>query len=310
MFRDLIRSTPTNRQSINPILSVLIVTYKSCDEIRSCLQSISRTLEAKPVEVVVVDNASGDFIGKIVREEFPWVSYFEAGSNLGFGKANNIAYEYAQGDYVLFLNPDTISNEEVYLHCLTRLQEDQTIGIISPKLVMANGEMDLASRRSIPTVWDGFCRAIGLAAKFPKSMLFAGYNLTHLPDDETYEVGSVNGAFILCPRQALLRFGVFDEQFFMYGDDLDLCYRCQKAGYKVIYDGRVEIIHLKGMSSSKESESMAPKVFSSTKQFYFKHFNPHNSRLVKWKYDLFFGAWQLLAKFKAKLKGYKRARPL
>lgn len=175
---------------------------------------------------------------------------------------------------------------------------------------MADGEMDLASRRSIPSIWDGFCRAVGLAARFPKSRLFAGYNLTYLPEDGTYGVGSVNGAFMLCPRRVLLRIGGFDEQFFMYGDDLNLCYRCWKAGYKVIFDGRVEIIHLKGMSSSKESERMAPKVFSSTKQFYFKHFNPHNSSLVKWKYDLSFGAWQLLAVFKARLKGYKKARPL
>jgi GT2 family glycosyltransferase len=108
----------------------------------------------------------------------------------------------------------------------------------------------------------------------------------------------------------LLRFGVFDEQFFMYGDDLDLCYRCQRAGYKVIYDGRVKLIHLKGMSSSKESDKMARAVFTSTKQFYLKHFNPHNSLWVKWKYGLLFGLWERFALFKAKIKGHKRARPL
>jgi GT2 family glycosyltransferase len=295
---------------MSQILSILIVTYKSRDEISQCLRSLPRELKGQVVEVIVVDNASGDGISEIIRQEFPWVCYLGLDQNLGFGKASNLAYEHAQGDYVLFLNPDTISNDETYLHCLARLAEDPTIGMISPKLVMADGKMDLASRRSIPTVWDGFCRALGLAAKFPRSKLFAGYNLTYLPDDGTYEVGSVNGAFMLCPRLALLRFGVFDEQFFMYGDDLDLCYRCHKAGYKVIYDGRVKLIHLKGMSSSKESDKMARAVFTSTKQFYLKHFNPHSSLWVKWKYGLLFGLWERFALFKAKIKGHKRARPL
>jgi N-acetylglucosaminyl-diphospho-decaprenol L-rhamnosyltransferase len=293
-----------------PILSVLIITYRSHDEIGPCLRSLPRELSGQAVEVIVVENGSGDGIGKFIRKEFPWVHYIESDANLGFGKANNLAYEQAQSDYVLFLNPDTIANEKAILHCLARIRDDPSIGVISAKLVMANGEMDVASRRSIPTVWDGFCRATGLSARFPGSRLFAGYNLTYLSDDETYEVGSVNGAFMMCPRRALLRFGIFDERFFMYGDDLDLCYRCRKAGYKVVYDGRVKMIHLKGMSSAKESDKMSKAIFGATKQFYLKHFNPHNSAFVKWKYDLLFGAWQWLASVKARLRGYKRARPL
>lgn len=299
-----------SQRQTSPILSVLIVTYKSRDEIGQCLRSLPRELKGQAVEVIVVDNASGDGISEIIRQEFPWVCYLGLDRNLGFGKASNLAYEHAQGDYVLFLNPDTISNDETYLHCLARLKEDPSIGIISPKLVMADGKMDLASRRSIPTVWDGFSRAVGLAAKFPRSRLFAGYNLTYLPENESYEVGSVNGAFMMSARKTLLRFGVFDEQFFMYGDDLDLCYRCQKAGYKVVYDGRVKMVHLKGMSSTKDSGKMSKAVFSATKQFYLKHFNPHNSLLVRWKYELLFGLWERFAKFRARIKGHKRVRPL
>lgn len=292
------------------LLSVLIVTYKSREEIRACLDSIPQRLQGRRVEVIVVENASGDGIGELVRRDYPWVDFLEPGENLGFGKANNLAYERARGEFVLFLNPDTISNEKAYEHCVRRLQAEPEIGVISPKLVMLDGEMDLACRRSIPTVWDGFCRALGLAARFPKVALFSGYNLTHLPEDGSYEVGSVNGAFMLCPRKALLRVGVFDEQFFMYGDDLDLNYRIRKAGYRVVYDGRVQMIHIKGASSSKEPEKMAKAVFSATKQFYLKHFNPHGSRLVQWKYDLMFGAWSALASLKARLRGYRRARPL
>jgi GT2 family glycosyltransferase len=258
----------------------------------------------------VVENASGDGIGDLIRSNYPWVIFFEPGVNLGFGRANNLAYELARGEFILFLNPDTISNEAAYQHCLERLQAEPEIGVISPKLVMLDGEMDLACRRSIPTVWDGFCRALGLATRFPSVALFSGYNLTHLPDGGTYEVGSVNGAFMLCPRRALLRVGVFDEQFFMYGDDLDLNYRFRKAGYRVVYDGRVKLVHIKGASSSKEAEKMARAVFGATRQFYLKHFNPHGSLLVSLKYALLFGAWEKLATIRARLKGHRRAQPL
>jgi len=115
---------------------------------------------------------------------------------------------------------------------------------------------------------------------------------------------------MMIPRRALLRFGVFDEQFFMYGDDLDLCYRCQEAGLRVVYDGRLSLVHLKGMSSDKDPEKMAGAVFGATKQFYLKHFNPRKSALVTFKYAALFFAWQKLASFKAWVKGYKKARPL
>jgi N-acetylglucosaminyl-diphospho-decaprenol L-rhamnosyltransferase len=296
--------------TLNILISVLIVTYKSRDEIRACLDSLSHIFQGRLMEVIIVENASGDGIDDIIRTEYPWVIFLESKTNLGFGKANNLAYERARGDYILFLNPDTISNEVAYLHCLNRLQKEPEIGVISPKLVMLDGEMDLACRRSIPTVWDGFCRALGLSALFPNNRVFAGYNLTYLPDNETYDVGSVNGAFMMCPKRVLLRVGIFDEQFFMYGDDMDLNYRIRRAGYRVVYDGRVQIIHIKGASSSKEVEKMAKAVFASTKQFYLKHFNPHGSKFVRFKYMLLFGAWSILAKVKARVSGYRKARPL
>jgi GT2 family glycosyltransferase len=295
---------------VAPILSVIIVTYRSRAEISACLGSIPREIDGGEVEVFVVENASGDGIGELVRERFPWVRLMEPGANLGFSKANNLAYDLAGGECVLFLNPDTISNRASYEHCLGRLRAEPDIGFISPRLVMANGEMDLACRRSIPTSWDGFCRALGLAGRFPKVALFSGYNLTHLPVDGTYSVGAVNGAFMMARRAVLRRIGVFDEQFFMYGDDLDLCYRATQAGYRVVYDGGCEIVHLKGMSSSQEPEKMAREVFRGTEQFYRKHFNPSRSRWVTWRYAAMFRAWQTLARVKARLLGYKRARPL
>jgi GT2 family glycosyltransferase len=291
-------------------LSIVIVTFRSKSEIATCLESIPSRVADIATEVIIVDNDSRDGTDQLIMERFPDVRFIGLSQNVGFARANNIGFDHSVGDFLLFLNPDTISNEAAYQHCLERLRSDSTIGIISPKLSMLNGEMDLACRRSIPTAWDGFCRAIGLARRFPQNRLVAGYNLTYLPENSTYEVGAVNGAFMLSSRKALARFGIFDEQYFMYGDDLDLCYRCRQAGYKVVYDGRVSIIHIKGVSSSKDAERMAHEVFRGTQQFYLKHFNPRNRSLVRVKYRLMFGAWETMARARARFHKHNKAQPL
>lgn len=296
------------------LLSIVIVAYKSRDEITACLRSIPAMLEGRPVEVVVVDNSPSDGTGEIVHREFPGVTYLGAPENLGFGRANNLGYAATTGDFVLFLNPDTVANAGALEHCLARLRSDPGIGLISPRLELADGSPDLACRRSIPTLWDGFCRASGLAAAFPRTAAFAGYNLTHLPLDGTYEVGAINGAFMLGPRRMFAQVApegaVFDERFFMYGDDLDLCIRVRRAGWKIVYDGRARITHLKGMSVAKEFDRMSQAIFDANRDVYLKHFNPAGSPLVRWKYQLAFGAWKRVATLKARLRGYRRVRPL
>jgi N-acetylglucosaminyl-diphospho-decaprenol L-rhamnosyltransferase len=296
-----------------PLLSIIIVAYKSRDEIGACLASLPRTLEGREVEVTVVDNSPGDGAGDIVRAQFPHVAYLEPVANVGFGRANNLGFARARGEFILFLNPDTVSNTPALAHCLARQRADDRLGLISPRLILADGTMDLACRRSIPTLWDGFCRASGLAAWFPGTALFAGYNLTHLPADGTYEVGAINGAFLLAPRRALESVApdgkVFDEAFFMYGDDLDLCIRVARAGWKIVYDGRVNLTHLKGVSVAKDYDAMARAIFDANRAVYLKHFNPRNSRLVRWKYALAFGAWKMVALLRAKLRGRRRVRP-
>jgi N-acetylglucosaminyl-diphospho-decaprenol L-rhamnosyltransferase len=169
----------------SPILSIIVVAYKSRDEIAGCLGSLPSQLEGRPVEVVVVDNSPGDGTGEIVRREFPGVVYLPAPSNLGFGRANNLGYARTSGEFVLFLNPDTISNAPALAHGVARLRADKRLGLISPRLELADGSMDLACRRSIPTLWDGFCRASGLAARFPNVSWLARYNLTDRPTDGT-----------------------------------------------------------------------------------------------------------------------------
>jgi hypothetical protein len=207
-----------------------------------------------------------------------------------------------------------VANAAALDGCLRRLQADGAIGLISPRLALADGTMDAACRRSIPTLWDGFCRASGLAARWPRVQLFAGYNLTHRPEDGTYEVGAINGAFMLAPRAALAAVApdgkVFDEAFFMYGDDLDLCIRMTRAGRRVVYDGRWTITHLKGVSVAKDYERMGRAIFDANRDVYLKHFNPRGARWVRWKYTLAFGAWKRLALWRARRRGHRRVRPL
>lgn len=294
---------------MTPLLSIVIVAYQSREEIGPCLASLPREIADGATEVIVVDNSLGDGTAEIVHQDFPWVGYSAPGGNLGFGRANNLGCRQSTGEYVLFLNPDTISEAGALEHCLRRLQTEPDIGLISPKLVQPDGSMDLACRRSIPTLWDGFCRATGLAAAFPRTALFAGYNLTHLSENGTYDVGAINGAFMMTRRKVLDRVGLFDETFFMYGDDLDLCIRMAQAGYRIVYDGRVQIIHLKGMSVARDYERMARAIFDANRDVYLKHFNPRGSTLVRWKYQLAFGAWKTTALLKARLYGHRRVKP-
>jgi hypothetical protein len=297
-----------------PLLSVIIVAYKSRDEIAACLAALPRRLDGRGVEVVVVDNSPGDGAGERVRGEFPWVDYVPAERNLGFGCANNRGYARTRGEYVLFLNPDTVANELALAHCLARLRAEARIGLISPRLELADGSMDLACRRSIPSLWDGFCRASGLATAFPRAACFAGYNLTHLPIDGTYDVGAINGAFMLAPRAVLAAIAadgaVFDERFFMYGDDLDLCIRVARAGWRIVYNGRVRITHLKGVSVAKDYEAMAAAIFDANRDVYLKHFNPRDSALVRWKYVVAFGLWKRVAHLRARRRGHRQVRPV
>lgn len=294
-----------------PVLSVVIVAYKSREEISACLASIPAELDGGGVEVILVDNSLGaDGTGELVRKKFPQVSHVLPEKNLGFGRANNLGFKQSSGECVLFLNPDTICEKQALEHCLRRVRSEPTIGMISPKLVLADGSMDLASRRSIPTLWDGFCRATGLAAGFPKTKLFTGYNLTYLPEDGTYEVGAINGAFMMARREIFKTVGLFDEGFFMYGDDLDLCIRVARAGFRIVYDGRIKITHLKGLSVAKDYGSMSQAIFDANRDVYLKHFNPGNSRMVRWKYQFAFWLWKKVALLRARLRGHGKVRPV
>lgn len=297
---------------IRPILSIIIVAYRSRDELPACLASLPRELLGRSVEVCVVNNSPGDGVVEWMAREFPTVLLVEPETNLGFGRANNLGYEATAGECVLFLNPDTVSNRAALEHCVQRVQAEHDLGLISPRLELADGSMDLACRRGIPTLWDGLCRACGLAAAFPRVALFAGYNLTHRSPDGTYDVGMINGAFMLGRRAMLAEIAgqdgaVFDEHFFMYGDDIDLCIRMRRAGRRIVYDGRVSVTHLKGVSVAKEYETMSAAIFDANRDVYLKHFG--TNLFGRWKWHTTFGAWKMLTRIRARSRGVNRVRP-
>ncbi len=296
-----------------PILSVIIVAFRSRDELPACLGSLPRELLGRPVETVVINNSPGDGLADWLAQDFPDVRFIEPGRNLGFGRANNAGFRATEGECVLFLNPDTISNTAALEHCVRRVLAERDIGLLSPRLVQADGTMDAACRRSIPTLWDGFCRASGLAALFPRTALFSGYNLTHLPAGGTYEVGAINGAFMLGRREVFDELAgpggaVFDESFFMYGDDLDLCIRVARAGRRIVYDGRTQITHLKGVSVAKDYDRMSAAIFDANRDVYLKHFG--RSALARWKWRAMFGLWKRVALRRARRRGHRRVRPV
>jgi hypothetical protein len=295
---------------MSAVLSIIIVAYRSRGELPACLESLPREIGGGSVEVCVIDNSrDADGTLALLRTAYPWVKAIEPEANLGFGRANNRGLHATQGSIVLFLNPDTVVRPGVLEHLIARVRAEPEIGLISPRLELADGSMDLACRRGIPSLWDGFCRAAGLARRFPRTRWFCGYNLTHLPERDTYDVGAINGAFMLGPRDLLSGLGGFDEAFFMYGDDLDLCLRVRQAGRRIVYDGRWSIVHLKGQSVDRDFERMSEAIFDANRDVFLKHLNPRGSRWVEWRYRFAFGLWKQVSRWRARWSGRRRVQP-
>ena len=238
-------------------IGIVIVSYNTIDLLRRCLDSVFAS-EGVTFTVCVVDNGSTDGSVGMVEDEFPAVHMIANTENVGYPAANNQGLHcigFKQGeiedapDYALLLNPDTEMQSDVLRKVVTFANQDKNIGVLGPKLVRLDGSLDLACRRSFPTPEISFYRLTGLSKLFPKHHRFGKYNLTYLDEDETAEVDSVVGAFMLVRKQAIETVGLLDESFFMYGEDLDWAYRVKAAGYKVIYFPEVSVLHIKRASS-------------------------------------------------------------
>lgn len=261
-----------------PDLSVIIVNYNVKNLLENCINSILSASKNYKIEIIVVDNNSFDGSPAYIKSRFSGsdnIRVIENNVNLGFAKANNQGVSAASGKYILILNPDTILQEDTINKCINFFESTNDIGILTCKLVLPNGKLDLACRRSFPSSSVAFYRIIGLSKLFPKNKIFGKYNLTYLDENSTYEVDAVCGAFMLMKKDLFCKVGGFDEEYFMYGEDLDLCYRIKKEKLKVYYFSGTGIIHYKGESTKKSSISYVNNFYGAMRIFVEK--NLHKS---------------------------------
>ncbi|HEX5831006.1 MAG TPA: glycosyltransferase family 2 protein [Gemmatimonadaceae bacterium] len=292
-----------------PELAVVIVSYRTRDVLRDCLASIMRARQAVSFEVWVVDNASGDGTVEMVAAEFPQVHLVASPTNDGFARANNRVLREVRSDYVLLLNPDTVVLDDAFTRPIEFLRRTPRAGMVTCRLVKRDGTLDLACRRAFPTPFDGFCRAAGLSRLFPRSPRFARYNLTYLDEMLPARVDAVNGAFMLVRREAMAEVGLLDEDYFMYMEDLDWCFRFATHGWHVYYDPSAVVVHLKGESGKQSSEAMIRAFFVSMEIFHRKHLATRQPRLAALATRAGIRAWMYATLARNALRGAKRVTP-
>jgi GT2 family glycosyltransferase len=255
-------------------ISVIIVSYNVKEFLRGAIASVERSLKAGNLtgEILVVDNDSSDGSAAMVAAEFPNVKLYALDHNLGFGRANNLALRDAKGEQLLLLNPDTIVAEDTLRTMVDFMRDNPAAGLAGCKLLNGDGTFQLSCRRGFPTPWASFTKLFGLATLFPNSSLFARYHLTYLPVDKTYEIDALMGAFMIMSRPAYEATRGFDEQFFMYGEDIDLCYRAKEAGFKVFYVHSTATIHFKGESTRRSAINEVSVFYEAMHVFVKKHY--------------------------------------
>jgi len=264
-------------------LSIIIVNYKTRDLLRDCLHSVYASQGAFNCKVIVVDNCSDDGSVEMVQQEFPKVHVIASDISGGYAYANNLGFREARGRYVLLLNPDTLLPPTALRDMLLFMEEHPDAGVAGPKLVLADGSLDLACRRSFPTLDVAFYRLVGLSKRYPDSPRYNRYNLGYLDPDQVAEVDSVVGAFMLIRREALDQAGLLDERFFAFAEDIDLCYRIKvNHGWKVYYNAAVTVTHYKGQSMKQRIATMTIHFYRAMWLFHKKHYARQTFFLLNW----------------------------
>ncbi len=260
-------------------LSIVIVNYNVEAFLEQCLLSVFRARQDFDMEVFVVDNNSVDGSMLMVKEKFPQVIAIENKENLGFSKANNQAMRKARGEYILLLNPDTVVEEDTFQKCVDFMDAHPESGGLGVKMIDGNGNFLPESKRALPTPSVAFYKIFGLSKLFPKSKRFGRYHLGHLSPDENHEVEILAGAFMMMRTSALNKVGLLDEDYFMYGEDIDLSYRITQGGYKNYYFANSSIIHYKGESTKKGSLNYVFIFYNAMIIFARKHFSQGKAKL-------------------------------
>ena len=259
-------------------LSVIIVNYNVKHFLEQCLISVGKAIESLPAEVIVVDNNSVDGSVEMVQAKFPWVQCIANKQNTGFSKANNQGILISKGEYVLLLNPDTLVEEDTFTKCVQFMDAHPVAGGLGVHMIDGKGNFLPESKRGLPSPAVAFYKIFGLSALFPKSKVFGKYHLGYLDKNKTHEVDILSGAFMMMRKSVLVKVGLLDEAFFMYGEDIDLSYRIIKGGYKNYYFPETRIIHYKGESTKKSSVNYVFVFYKAMVIFANKHFSQNNAK--------------------------------
>jgi GT2 family glycosyltransferase len=251
-------------------ISVVIVAWNAKHYLELCLESLAAALPRRSMETLVVDNASTDGSAEMIESRFPWVRLIKSGENLGFAKGNNLAIRECQGRYIALVNPDVI----VFPGCLDALADflDQNpkVGNVGPRVYNPDMSQQSTCRR-FPTLWNNFCTTTGLAAAFKNSRFFSGEHMFYFPHDRTMAVDVLVGCFSMIRREAFEAVGLLDEGLFMYGDDVDWCRRCWKAGWEVVFFPGAQAVHDRGKITAPYPVRFAVAQQRSVLHYWFKH---------------------------------------
>lgn len=279
-------NNPTNNMTIKPDLSIIIVSHNSHNFLRQTLHSVL-TQKGLSYEIIVVDNKSNDNTLVMLKQDFPSVKVIKRHTSTGFAAANNLGVKSAKADTILFLNPDiTLVNESDLKNCYERLWNEEKLGCLSPKVLLAlTDKIDETSHRGFPTPWASFTHFTRLSRLFPNLPIFNHYNKRYLGYDHEHYIDSVGGMFMMVKKVVGEAIGWWDEAFDFYGEDLDFCYRLWEQNYPVLYYPAVTIKHYKGATTgmSKSSQAVTTASRAKTRQvrrwsidamkiFYQKHY--------------------------------------
>ncbi|PAV07271.1 glycosyltransferase family 2 protein [Methanosphaera cuniculi] len=254
-------------------LSILIINYKTYELTHQTIQSVIDTVENIDYEVIIVDNNSEDgSLEQLIYDfkDYSNIKFIHNSANDGFAKANNIAFKNSKGKYILLLNSDVIVDKGTINETLNYLKTHKDVGAVGPHVRLPDGSLDKACRRSFPTPIVSFYKMTGLSKIFPNSPRFNKYNLSYMDEHEIYPVDCLVGAYMLMPRCVYESTGGLDEDYFMYGEDIDLCYKIKQEGYKIIYYGKTTITHFKGASG--KNRRLLYEFHNSMRIFYDKHY--------------------------------------
>ena len=263
-------------------ISVIIVNYNVKEYLAQLLLSLERALQTISHEIIIVDNHSIDGSVQFLKDKNFKVRIIENDENLGFGRANNQALKICKGKYVVLINPDTVVQEDTFSRMIDFFDNTPDASVATCKIIDPAGNFSVDCRHSIPTPSVALWKVLGLSKLFPKSRIFGQYNMTYLNSDQIYSIPAISGSFMMMKKEVLDQVGLFDEQFFMYCEDIDLCHRITQAGFKIYYFPETQIIHYKGESTKKDNLDYVKTFNKSLYQFFQKYYAPKSIFLFRW----------------------------